>query len=544
MSVDFIPKLEVDPRLQLSSKRVFPVYQGAANVTPQVFPSTTHTPNNLLFTIQVPSLENCVDTVFLLRSRCTINIKGTPAVGQYLFSVDAVDASGNPSQGNAALAAFPAHNLITTANITINQCQFNVDMQNTLPSMLYMVGRDQLSEYNHMCPTMLDNTSDYTQVGYVGSNASVFNSWNKNFDYNTAGRGSWSIYSITGNNALGDGSARDVSVTFETTEPLMVSPLRFGKLSSSLQGIQAINVNLNLDATASRYLKFAAPLVGRSVALTAIDSDIQCVFLAPKASMLASYSPRNVIDFYKLDRYLSTAAALNPNGGIIQSPSIQLSSIPKTMIVTLRPTGTPPSGIPISGTNSTPLWFLPITNANVTFNTQSGLLANASQYQLYKFSQESGVNQSWSEWSGKAQNSYKLDPSGAIVSNPNEIKTVGSVLALSFGSHLNISQEYNSVSSLGQFNLQITCSYAANNYAGNFEMCIVLVNEGLVSTETGNTNSYVNLLSKSVVMSVLGDTPVPAESSTDPVLEGRGRSGGAGGGMSGGMKSRLHRRLM
>jgi hypothetical protein len=82
-------------------------------------------------------------------------------------------------------------------------------------------------------------------------------------------------------------------------------------------------------------------------------------------------------------------------------------------------------------------------------------------------------------------------------------------------------------------------------------MCIVLLNNGLVSTQTGNTNSYVNLLSKQAVMSVLGDAPtysIPTESITESVdasLEGgRRKMVHSGMGRSGGAKSRLHHRLM
>ena len=551
MSLDFTPKRILDSRLDLVDKREFPVYQSAANITPQIFASSTNSVNNVTYTIQVPSLENVLDMVVLARSTVSVAITGSPAAGDYLFCVDALNGA-NQNTGNACLNAFPYHQLMTTANIVINQCSFGVDMQNVLPSMLRMISREQLEEFNHMCPTQLDNVNSYAQAGYLTTNASPFNTWYQSTSYKNESRAGWKIDSITGNNAVGDGSARAVVVTYTTVEPLLISPFSWGR-SPATQGIQSINLNINLDSSASRYLKFALPLASRIVALSSITSDLQVVFMAPKASQLASFSPRNVLNFYKLDRYVSTQTALTATGGTFSSPSIQLSSIPKAALVTIRPIATNTIG----GTSNTPEWFLPITKANVMFNTESGLLSSCSQYQLYKMSCETGVQMSFSEWSGTAQGSFNGSTApGALATS--QIKTIGSVLALSFGPHIQISQEYSAPSSLGQWNLQINCDYGPSTYTGLFEMCLVLVNEGVVSTSRGNTQSFVNLLSKETVMSVIGDKPVydaPTQSvtdSVDEVLEGGRRRksygmGKSGGGMSGGKyggKSRLSSRLM
>lgn len=552
MSIDFVPKLVMDSRLALSDKRDFPVFQSAASITPQIFKANSNSTSNITYTIQVPSLENLTEMVVLAKSTISLTITGSPAAGDYLLSVDTLNAAAQ-STGNFCLNAFPFHQLMTTANVTINQSQFNVDMQNVLPSLLYMIGRDQLSEYNDMCPTALDNVSDYTQVGYGGSNSSVFKAWTNNFGYKNAARGGWKIDSITGNNAVGDTTARSVVVTFTTTEPLLLSPFSFGKLGPALQGCQAINVNLNLDTEAKRYIKFQSPLVGRTVSLTTVNSELQVIFMAPKASQLAKFNPRNILNFYKADRYLSVGQAVTGGGSTFNSPSIQLSSIPKAVLITIRPT----ADNTIAGTTTTPNWFLPITNVNIQFNSRAGLLSGASQYQLYKASAETGVQMSWLEWSGVAQ--IPLAPQvGALAAS--QIKTIGSVLALEFGKHIEIAEEYSAPSSLGQFNLQVAASYGANTYPGNFELCMIVINDGLVSTERGNTNSYVNLLSKQTVMDVIGDVPVydaitdSVTESVDTGLEGgrrarksaMGRSGGApsGGGMSVVARSKLHNRLM
>ena len=577
MSIDFVPKLVMDSRLALSDKRDFPVFQSAASITPQIFKANSNSTSNLTYTIQVPSLENLVEMVVLVKSTISLTITGSPAAGDYLLSVDTLNVS-NPalptqSTGNFCLNALPFHQLMTTANVTINQSQFNIDMQNVLPSLLYMIGRDQLSEYNDMCPTALDNVSNYTQAGYAGSNSSVFRAWTNNFGYKNAARGGWKIDSIEdgpgfapgAGNAIGDGSARGVVVTFTTTEPLLISPFTFGKLGPALQGCQAINVNLNLDTSANRYIKFQAPIVGvapvsRTVSLKTVNSELQVIFMAPKASQLAKFNPRNILNFYKADRYLSVGQTVNGGGSLFNSPSIQLSSIPKAILITIRPT----ADNNLAGTSTTPNWFLPITNVNIQFNSRAGLLSSASQYQLYKASAETGVQMSWLEWSGVAQiPSVPQPPTPAAPAGvtASQIKTIGSVLALEFGKHIEIAEEYSAPSSLGQFNLQVAASYGANTYPGNFELCMIVINDGLVSTSRGNTNSYVNLLSKQTVMDVLGDVPVydsVTDSVTEPVtesvpesvssdIEGSGRRrramGRSGGAPSGG-RSKLHSRLM
>ena len=534
---DFSPVLVQDSRLSLVSKARFESYQGAAAISPTTIPSNSTSSNSLTYSVQVPSQENVVDTCFLVKSTIQLTITGTPVAGAYLFTVDGNLAS------DSCLNAFPFHQLIQTAQATINQTQVTCQTNDILPQLLYMIGRKELSEYNNMCPTQLDNVNDYSQNGYLNSNQSVFNGWLNGFDYNNVPRGSWVFDSITGN-AIGDGATPQTAVvTFTTTEPLFLSPLIW-KEQAGIQGVQSINVQFNLDSEAKKCLKVAGALpVGYKVAMKPLNSEIQVVFLSAKPSQLSRWSPRNVLPYYKLDRYISNSVNIATGATkTITSPSIQLSSIPRSVIAVVRnKTG--------NTTWNTPDWFLPIKKVTINWNTRSGLLSSCSPEVLYKYSTEAGVQQSYLEWSGLAMGGL------TVPTTRKTTHTIGSVLALEFARHIEIQEEYLSRSSIGQYSFQINID-ALNTFGADVdvEVCLIFDNEGIFTTERGQSNTYVNLLSKEMVMQTLGDKPeydVKTEgvpNSANESLEGGKKyrmngSAASGGGRSGG-KSRLHSRLM
>jgi len=540
MSTDFVPTLVEDDRLILNNKLPFEVYQGASSVSPQVFAANTQTPSSHTYTVTVPSYESITDMNIMYDGDITYTITGVPAATEYLVNYANLSGAG----GIDCLAPLPWLQNVIVASATINQSQCSVNCQDVITSLLPCITRDSLSTYNSMTPTMLDNVQSYTYAGYAqSSQASVFNPYPASNNWNTQPRGAWRVKSIDAGNTVGDGTARKtVNITFHVTEPLgILSPFLFAKPGAGISGVQAINFNFTLDATGSRSWRTTSTI--QSCTCSYSDSKLLVNFLSPKASQLVKYSPKNILPYSQLQVYKSNPQLAGPaSGSKITSPSIQLSSIPKMALISVRPS---------VRTYNTPDYVLPIESININFNGRNGLLSGARKQQLYTMSVLSGVNQSFQEWSGSANN-------GSADCRP--IFTQGGILALTFGRDIECANEYDAPSSIGQYNFAIDVNYSNEcGSVGNVELYIVLVNEGFLASERGQSSTYTSILSKADVMGVLNDAPIsdapgaqvlPEEGSEvltggrrqrmHSMNKGMGKSGGA---RSAGVK-KLHSRLM
>lgn len=541
MSSDYIPVLVSDKRMDLHSKLDYEVYSGANSVAPSRFTANTNSPNNLNFTITCPSFETILDACVWVDTDIIYTITGVPTGTNFLVNYGTTDA----------LAPFCFNQLIQNASINVNNSSVSLQVSDCLPALLPLISRDELSQYNCMTPTMLDNVQNYYQAGYLGSDASVFNGYFKNNVYDKQSRGSFSITSITGNTAQAAADTKTVIVTVHVTEPLLVSPFLFGKIGSGLSGIQAVNMSLSMDPSGKRSWRTATPLGsaaaapagGYSVSVQYNAPQVLVNFLSPKASQLVKYGPRSVMPFSNLSVYNSDVRVAKITGDI-SSPSIQLSSIPKTLMVYIRKDGR---------TWNDADFYIPIKGVSINWNVNNGIMSGCSQQQLYVMSQQAGLQQSWSEWSGKA-----TDSTGA--GDLTSVLTCGGPLVAMFGKDVYCQNEYDAPGNIGSYNFSITVTYdnstlataavpSALVYTGNIQLFVVMGNEGIFTSQQGNSSSFVNLLSKSDVLSVLSDKAVQDVPSNDlqlttgeSITGGRRGYGKSGGGPSGGRK--LSTRLM
>ncbi len=83
------------------------------------------------------------------------------------------------------------------------------------------------------------------------------------------------------------------------------------------------------------------------------------------------------------------------------------------------------------------------------FNNQAGLMTSVSQQELYNMSVENGSNQSWLEFSGKANLAYT-----GLLKTP--AGTTGSLIILKFGTNIPLYEDYYASGSLGNFNLKVS----------------------------------------------------------------------------------------
>ena len=121
---------------------------------------------------------------------------------------------------------------------------------------------------------------------------------------------------------------------------------------------------------------------------------------------------------------------------------------------------------------STPDYFLPITKISINWNNQSGLLASASAFNLYQYSRKAGSNQNWLEFYGVAK---KANAGGGDATN---INTSGSLLMIDFATDLQLTEDWYSCGSIGNFNLQFDVTVNNTSTATEFELVLVTLNSG------------------------------------------------------------------
>ena len=262
-----------------------------------------------------------------------------------------------------ALAPFPLHSLVNVMSATINNNTVSFNVQETLPLLLRMVDPEELAKYDCMTPTALDYLADYDDAVYPmeffikpadGVNASphpaIFAAGNdvdaepnpgggRNYGrrhqswisypnnvlaydmnrpagtaYYHKPRGSWkvkSIYALAANGARRVPFVDDnnVYVTFEVTEPLLLSPFIFGSGygKQGFYGIQSMNFQMVMNGNANRAWRSARQITNIIKTATVVgyeDSQLIFQFITPHASDMLD--PRNVVPYYELPVYKTT----------------------------------------------------------------------------------------------------------------------------------------------------------------------------------------------------------------------------------------------
>jgi len=225
------------------------------------------------------------------------------------------------------------------------------------------------------------------------------------------------------------------------------------------------------------------------------------------------------------------AFTLTPGVATLPSQTYTFNQIPDKLIIFVRQRNQVGLNEGVTpGTLDCP-WndvALAIKNINIQFNNRAGILANATQEQLFHMSQEAGSNQDWLSFSGVANsmlgrsvnslNAYfkslpHVDgiPTALLFSNRTDsflnsgdgvqIATIGSYLMLDMGKHLEITEPFYAPGSLGSFQLQFNIEVENYNEVDfTPEIVVIPVNSGIMVTEKGQTSCYTGILTKADVL--------------------------------------------
>lgn len=552
-SSDFSKVLIRDERLDCADSIPFAVYRSGSNVTVSTFEAISKSASSITFNVQVPSETTVIDRRVIWESTIEFDVTFISGTGYN----DCKVMEYGKLQG---FCAWPMHSLCNTMQATINNNSVTQNTADIIAALSRMHDMRELQRYNGMTPTKPDNYLNYADAvasinNVLASNANVA----MEGDYKPRGALTVSLSAVnaSGNFATGaninEALNQNLPITYHVVatfrEPLLFAPFIYTNPMENGQGfygIQNMNFVFNLNANGGNIYRCcdnnaygplasaSSELYNENVAptmqnLNIINSRLIFNFLTPKPSDLLA--ARNVVQYWEMPRYIkssclgalaSSAYVPNANATVppafptesIQSQSLQLNQVPDKLIVFFRPT------LPnLFDTNRS----LIIEGISINWNNQSGILASATQDQLWRYSVEAGSIQSWEEFSGVLQTyggvnnaTAQFSPSGLQTNCfNNQLPSVGSYLMLDFAKHINLSEDYYAPGSLGNFNLQFTVRVASNYRSGGsgrialgqMDLVICTVLSGVFVTEKGQSATYTGVLTKDDVLSAASQRP-------------------------------------
>lgn len=476
--------------------------------------------------------ENIViDRHLLISSQVAFEISATNVPpGAQVFQYGLTDS----------LQAFPLNSLFTTTQATINNVSISTNLQDVLPMLMRMNDKRVLSRYNSLTPSHPDSAwGEYKDA--PGANSNPLAAYNNNgYDEDFMPRGAYSLDFLQIDHFVGGiyANASPIStnltdtwriyIKVTLTEPfLALSPFINcePQCSAGLVGVNNMSMVLNVDNTCRRLFSTAnnvvngagnglqgyitnislgwatAPQGGAAQAVGFQNTRLLFNFLSLQPEQYAKISTKNVVPYLDYPRYLTTFASgtnIAPGASsTLTSQSIQLNQIPDLILITAR--------VPMSSQN----WnytssFLTIEGISVNFNNASGLLASATQQDLYNLSFRNGSAQNFYEFRGEA------DINNNVSGGVSQIPTTGSLLVLNPVFDFSL-PSYLSASSLGQYQFQFNLR-VKNQYDFTIaqpEICIITVNSGIFATQQGTSQIFTGILTKEQVLRTKEQNPVP-----------------------------------
>lgn len=518
----------------ITDQETFGVLAGPALSTYTQFQAISASPSQIVYNIQIPSEAIVINREIYTASDIAFTIQGTnvPATQTFL------------NWGlTEALNAFPFQSLMTTVQAQVNNVSTSTNLQDVLPQLLRMNDPRKLSKYNSMTPSYADQAygqyADAVNTGAIpsNSNSNPLSSYNNNgYDSNFQPRGSFpcvltvehyiaGVYTDTSLVSTATTDTWKVGVRFTCVEPfLALSPFlnTCPMNNAGLLGINNMSIVCNIDSSCKRLMGTAkttlsagavSPTYITSVSLGFTPNGAPSVpafsntrllfnFQTLQPEQYARLSSKNIVGYSDYPRYLTTFNTSNSVASgarsTLTSQNIQLNQVPSLLMIAVR---VPMSSQTIANTSS----FLEIENISINFNSQSGLLASATKYDLFQISARNGCNQSFYEWGGAVNN---ISTAGNTQGNVSTVGATGSLLVLNPALDFSM-PSFLTGGSLGQFSFQFNIT-VRNQYGFSVvpEICIITKNDGIFVSQQGTSVIYTALLDKQTVLRTKEQSPM------------------------------------
>lgn len=534
MSVDSAFKTELvkDATIaDITPDLTYAVVSGASSTTYQQFTASSNSNSSLNWSVQLPSESIVMGRDVLINTTMTLTINCGSAVVGSPYSVP-FGSNAFAYGVDSALSPFPFSQLINTASCQINNTTVAVNLPDVLPQFLALNDRRFLTEFNATTPSLPD--SDYgTYLDAVNTgNNPLGNYAVASFENGLLPRGAFPVAIAVVHQIFGAGvddslvstNARDtwvITLTVNVTEPLFISPFTWSDPTRSAMGLVGINnftLTLNMNppsgslvggvpqtrcfGSSSTYISSITAGVGAGGSMFG-EPKLLLKFLSTQPSDMIE--TRNVVPYTDYPRYITpqsnTANILAGQPARITTQNIQINQMPSKFLIMVR---LPQSAQSIRN----PSTFLTIRSISINLNNASGLLSSSTQQNLWKISRRNGSNQTWTQFSGFAQQigTYGIGGQKGIKSVP----TGGSLLVLDPALDLSLPETLSN-GSLGSYNFQATIDVTNQyGYAITPEVVVVCVNDGIMVTNQGTSTTYTGILTRQMVMDAKQMPSIPS----------------------------------
>ena len=459
------PILVRDKRLVWSERANFGVVETGKLYNERVLPTTTYSVANWTFNAQPPSPEIAISREIFMQASFTINFTGLAGANGRLLDPSVFDA---PRQ-------FPINSVIQSLGVTLNNTQISQNNYQVVHELFHFSTPE--SDYKgtlSMCPAMPDYfqlySDAYTSPGGKGISKDPLASTGQTSQYFET-RGGFP-FTVNSNPLVAPGAPTTASVTFTTTEPLILSPFMSTTDDvAALIGVNTLTIQvLFLPGLERLWSHSDSPQAGviqtTSVSLENAPA-LLLTFISPQDS---SSIPRSVVYNYSSTTVYQTDGIAPVPGNTeftMTTQNSQLNYIPRRIYLYLKRSDFEAS---ISTTDT----WASILGVSITFDNQSGVLSSSGPQQLYNISRNSGCNLSWSQWS-----TY-----------------TGSILCIDVGRTLMLTNQDESPSMAATKQLQIKVQ--AKNICSTpitFTMYVVTCADGLITIGDNTTIPQNNVLS-------------------------------------------------
>lgn len=433
---------------------------------------------------------------------------------------------------NAALCAFPLHELTQTMTATINDTSVIINTDTVLHEVLRLTDYKKNRLARH-CPTYLDTYASY--VDALGANNNPLAGYKTQTESEEAPNGAWwglvftnaqgqelvgaATYTFTDSAAAQKtitcvngipqclasagpaGNAYTVYVKFSSQEKLVLSPFIFAdsaEWETGLFGVNNIQLVMNLKSSQQRVIRYSPAAVGAGMSSVVVayntaatngayqNARVNVQYLTPSLDL--PLPAKSVVPYMEFPRYITTASAPGAVGAFqIPSQTIVLPQIPDSLLIFVKPRD--------AQDGSYGDWYFPITGITINFDNFAGLLSSHTAQQLYQMAVHNGLHMDFNEWYGKAYS--------GVSGSSKLVQTTGGFLVLKPGQDFGL-QSGQAPSLIGNFTLQFTAT-CQNWFAANSnvvpQLFVIAVNSGFFETLAGSSRIIKGVLSEADIIS-------------------------------------------
>lgn len=430
---------------------------GGSRVNEQLFTAESaqlapSNPVNALFTINPPSTLIIVDRN--IRIRAFLEVK-----------------TDQPHQLklNDALRQYPLNSIIDVTSVQVNGENLSENSGDKLHALhTYGSSLQDIGRVVSTTPTYPDQYQDYDDYTTEGSSKNCLGAFGEN-GTPTGARGGFVVQVIDAH-------------TFRAvvTESLQLSPFfnGIGMEEEGMVNVNQLNINIRFKSELSKVLSHSSS----GNAITSVTCQFyekpQCLvrFITPNMTMRIPEVQH--LPYYSDQDYIKNVGTLAPGAtGVITSDVVKLGQIPECVYIFIRHSRDT-SNFKVADS------FLSITNLNILFNNESGLLSTATQEDLYEICARNGCSLSYPSWS----------------------KYRGSVIKLRFGIDIGL-PDYLAPGCQAQASIQITINYKnSSKSAFTGELYTVFRNIGTFSVFENGARASIGNLTPDIVRSAI-DAP-------------------------------------